>query len=141
MQPRYSILQIIPQFFLKFLIKISSASDINHDLNKITSWAFQGKMRFNPEPNRQANEVYFSKKSKSDGYALVYLNNIPVQLCQSQKHLGVMFDKQLNFNGHSSKKTKVCINPISTMKYLSRYLSRTSLLNFYFVFSSSFSLL
>ena len=39
-----------------------SASDLNHDLELISQWAFQWKMAFNPDPNKQATEVLFSCK-------------------------------------------------------------------------------
>ena len=35
---------------------------LNSDLKIISDWAFQWKMRFNPYPNKQANEVVFSRK-------------------------------------------------------------------------------
>ena len=41
-----------------------SAKELNSDLENISKWAFQWKMQFNPDPNKQANEVYFSKKNK-----------------------------------------------------------------------------
>ena len=47
----------------------------------------------------------FTNKYKPDGYFPVYLNNNPVQLCQSQKHLGLTLDEQLNFNVHVFKKS------------------------------------
>ena len=37
-----------------------SASKLNDDLEKISYWAYQWKMHFNPDPNKQANEVIFS---------------------------------------------------------------------------------
>ena len=37
-----------------------SASNLNDDLEKISYWAYQWKMQFNPDPNKQANEVIFS---------------------------------------------------------------------------------
>ena len=43
---------------------IKSASDLNHDLKMIYQWAWQWKMAFNPDPNKQANEVLFSCKTK-----------------------------------------------------------------------------
>ena len=46
-------------------------------------------MQFNSDPNKQANEVYFSRKSNTDDYIRTKLKNSPVQLCESQKHLGV----------------------------------------------------
>ena len=38
----------------------NSASKLNDDLEKISYWAYQWKMHFNPDPNKQANEVIFS---------------------------------------------------------------------------------
>ena len=31
----------------------TSLNDLNHDLEKIREWAFQGKMKFNPDPIKQ----------------------------------------------------------------------------------------
>ena len=41
-----------------------SASELNHDLALIESWARQWKMSFNPDPTKQAVELIFSKKKK-----------------------------------------------------------------------------
>ena len=38
-----------------------SAKELNSDLEKISNWAFQWKEQFNPDPNKQTNEVYFRK--------------------------------------------------------------------------------
>ena len=37
-----------------------SASNLNDDLEKISYWAYQWKIQFNRDPNKQANEVIFS---------------------------------------------------------------------------------
>ena len=42
----------------------SSANDLDNDLKKISDWAFQWKMSFNPYPSKQAHEATFSRKSK-----------------------------------------------------------------------------
>ena len=39
----------------------NSASKLNDDLEKISYWAYQWKMQFNPDPNKQANEVILSR--------------------------------------------------------------------------------
>ena len=42
-----------------------SCEVLNADLLQISSWAYQWKMSFNPDPNKQAAEVLFSRKTKS----------------------------------------------------------------------------
>ena len=43
----------------------SSASDLNKDLKTINEWPFQWKMSFNPDPNKQPHELFFTWKSKN----------------------------------------------------------------------------
>ena len=37
-----------------------SANELNCDLEKVSNWAYQWKMQFNLDPNKQAKEVIFS---------------------------------------------------------------------------------
>ena len=39
-----------------------SATELNSDLKKISQWVYQWKIKFNPDPNKQANEIFFSRK-------------------------------------------------------------------------------
>ena len=50
--------------------------DLNHDLNLITQCAFQWKMSFNPDPNRQAIQLTFSHKGKEKDHPKIYFNDI-----------------------------------------------------------------
>ena len=88
-------------------------------------------MQFNPDPNKQANEVYFTKKTTSYDYLPITFNGNPVQQCNSQKHLGLIRDKQLNFNEHVDKKIIICNKLIGSIKCLSLLLYRKSLLTIY----------
>ena len=88
-------------------------------------------MQFNPDPNKQANEVYFSRKSNAGVYLPVDLYNSPVQLCESHKHLGIVLEKHLNFHEHIPKKIKICNKLIGTIKHLPFHLPRKSLLTIY----------
>ena len=65
-------------------------------------------MQFNPYSNKQANEVYFSRKSNPTAHLPVDLNNTSVQLSGSYKILGIVLDKHLNFHEHIAKKIKIC---------------------------------
>ena len=60
-----------------------SATNSNSDLD---AWANQWKMTFNPDPNKQAQEVIFSRKTKTSHPPLNFTNNT-VQQLQFQKHL------------------------------------------------------
>ena len=49
-----------------------SANELNHDLNIISQWAYQWKMEFNPDPNKQATEVLFSCKRISPNHPSLF---------------------------------------------------------------------
>ena len=52
-------------------------TDFNNKLCIISEWEFQWKMQFNPDPNKQANEVYFSRKLNTDDDIPIKLNDSP----------------------------------------------------------------
>ena len=80
-----------------------SAQNLNEDLNKINHWAFQWKMSFNPDPSKQAQEVIFSRKLQKSVYPPLHFNNIAVTQSATQKHLGMLLDVKLDFQGHLKK--------------------------------------
>ena len=64
-------------------------------------------MQFNPDPSKQAEEVYFLKKTNNVSSYPVTFNNIKVVTGSSQKHSRLVLDPQLNVNDHiQSKMTK-----------------------------------
>ena len=67
-------------------------------------------MLFNPDPTKQAIEVYFSHKYDKDVYPPLKSNNNKVQSPNSQKHLGLVLDSKLDYNKHVNNKIKT-INP------------------------------
>jgi len=71
-----------------------ATNDLNNDLIKITKWAFQWKMSFNPDISKQAHEVIFSRKRYVTPHPSLTFNNIPVAQTSSQKHLGMHLDKK-----------------------------------------------
>ena len=63
------------------IVHISLSSlQLNDDLIKISNWAYQWKMSFNPEDTKQAQEVVFSLKSQKVTHPTVYFNNSPVTI-------------------------------------------------------------
>ena len=88
-------------------------------------------MQFNPDPNKQAQEVHFSKKSCIDNSLPITFNNTNVSTCTSQKHLGLLLDGRLNFNEHIQSKLSKCYKMIGILKRLSVNLPRDALLKIY----------
>ena len=66
-----------------------SASNLNDDLEKISYWTCQWKMQFNSDPNRQANEVIFSRKTSSNNlsHPPIKFNNKDISKCPHEKNL------------------------------------------------------
>ena len=52
-------------FFSKVLDVNKLVIELNADLEKINQWAYQLKTQFNSDPNKQANQVLFSRESIS----------------------------------------------------------------------------
>ena len=77
-----------------------SATNLNSDVSKINAWAKQWKMTFNPDPNKQAQEVIFSRKIKKTSHPPLTFNNNSVKQVQFQKHLGVYLDSRSDFREH-----------------------------------------
>ena len=75
----------------------TSASHLSSDLSKISNWAFQWKMSFNPDLSKQDQEVIFSPKIQETCHPTIYFNNKSVKQVPSQKHLGMILDNKLNF--------------------------------------------
>ena len=80
-----------------------TTNGLNNDLTKITKWAFQWKMSFNPDISKQAHEVIFFRKRSVESHSPLTFNNIPVAQTNSQKHLGMHLDKKLSFEEYLSK--------------------------------------
>ena len=72
----------------------TSAEILNHGLTKISEWAYRGKMSFNPDPSKQAQE----------NHPNIIFNGNTVQKSANQKHLGLILDKKLTFNDHITSK-------------------------------------
>ena len=42
----------------------TTSKELNNDLVKISRWAYQFKLSFNPDPSNQAQEVIFRRKTR-----------------------------------------------------------------------------
>ena len=101
---------------------VTSAYDLNHDLDMIYQWAHQWKMEFNPDPIKQATEVLFSCKKKSVNHQQLNFNGIAVVKVNEQKHLGLTLEPGLSFEKHLSEKIIKAKKNIGILKHLSKFL-------------------
>ena len=58
-----------------------SAYELNNDIQKISEWGYKWKMSFNPDLNKQAQEMIFSRKLKKSPHPKIYFNNCTSFLC------------------------------------------------------------
>ena len=63
------------------VVKNGDASniDLNNNLKKLGEWPFQWKMNFNPDPNKQAQELIFSRKVQTTNHPPLFFNESVVQ--------------------------------------------------------------
>ena len=99
-----------------------SADEINHDLHVISQWAFQWKMKFNPDPTKPAQEVLFSNKHADQNHPPLFFNNIEVKQVKEHKHLGLILDSKLSFRSHINEKLGIARKGVGVIKYLSSYV-------------------
>ena len=88
-------------------------------------------MSFNPDLNKQAQEVIFSRKMTKSSHPQVFFNDIPVSCVNFQKHFGIYLGEKLNFNHHIKEKMTKAMKVIGVITRLSKMLLWHSLLTIY----------
>ena len=63
---------------------VITTSELNSDLTRIKQRAFQWKISFNPDTNKQAQEVFFSRKLRKVCHPPLRFNNNNVSQASSQ---------------------------------------------------------
>ena len=77
---------------------ISAANDMNHDLEQIRKWAHDWRMTFNPDPQKQAVELIFSRRKIVVDHPNISFNNTPVAKVKKHKNLGIILDSNLSIS-------------------------------------------
>ena len=81
-----------------------TADQLHRDLKVVTDWAYQWKMQFNPDINKQAIQVIFSQKRTKPIHPPLFFNNAPVVIKDEQKHFEMVLDSALNFRSYVREK-------------------------------------
>ena len=92
------------------------------DLDIIRQWAYQWKMEFIPDPNKQATEVLFSCTKSSPNHPQLIFNGTGIKKVNEQKHLGLILDSSLSFEKHLNGKMTKAKKNVRILKHLSKYL-------------------
>ena len=108
-----------------------SAKNLDDGLKKINKWAFQWKMRFNPDLNKQAQEVIFSRKLNKTNHPSLNFNNTVVIQSTTHKRLGMILDTKLDFQEHLKDKLSKISKTIGLLRKLQKILTRPPLLTTY----------
>ena len=88
-------------------------------------------MSFNPDPNKQAQEVIFSRKLKKFCHPSLRFNNNNVSQASLQKHLGLTLDDWLTFGEHLTNVSNKIRKTIGLLRKLQNILPRAALLTIY----------
>ena len=88
-------------------------------------------MTFNPDSNKQVQEVIISRKTKKTSYAPLNFNNNTVQQVQFQKYLSVYLDCKSDFREHLQNMFKKINKTISLLSKLQNKLPRAPLVTIY----------
>ena len=90
-----------------------------------------GECHLNPDPQKQAVELIFSRKRIEIDHPVVSFNDIPVKQVNEHKHLGIVLDSKLSFSAHIKSPISKTRKGIGLLKYLSKYLPRHTLNELY----------
>ena len=107
------------------------ANNLNNDLTKINDSAIYWKISFNPNPSKQAREVFFSRKRQNINHDSICYNHNLVEQVPSQKLLRMHLDTKLNFQEHLDN---IISNVIGLLRKLQAVLPRPSLVTIYKAF-------
>ena len=88
-------------------------------------------MNFNPDPNKQAQEVIFSRKISKINHPPLLCNQNLIKSSSSQKHLGMVLGTKLDFNLHIKNVQSKVNKTIGLLRKLKNILSRQSLITIY----------
>ena len=109
----------------------TTRNELNDDLVKINNWAYQWKMSFNPDPNKQAQEVISVRKTRKINHSPLTFIKSTVSQTISQEHLDVIFDSSLSFDEHLISAQSKTNKTLGLLRKLQNTLPRQALIIIY----------
>ena len=88
-------------------------------------------MNFNPDPNKLAQEIIFSRKKTASLHPVEYFHNKPFKSSQTHKHLGTILDSNLSYEHHVKSILNKVNKTIGLLRKFQAILPRHSLIAIY----------
>ena len=107
---------------------VSSAQRLNDDLSRLSDWASQWLVTFNPAKSVVIN---FSLKRKPIDHPVLYLNNSPLLQVKSHTHLGITLTSGLSWSKHVQNIVSKASQRVNIMKRFKYIMGRNSLIHLY----------
>ena len=101
-----------------------SGINLNDDLDKISKWAFQWKMSFNPDTNKQAQEIISSHRLQKPNHASLTFHGTSITQSEMKKHLEMFLDSKLDFKEHIQNVFNKVSKTIGLLRKLQKILPR-----------------
>ena len=96
-----------------------SEEGLHKDLQKTTEWTYKWKISFNPDLNKQVQEVIFSRKLHKSTHSKIYFSNARVFGNSGFRN---ELDESLNFSYHVMKKMSKAMKGMGIIKKLNKTL-------------------
>ena len=110
---------------------VDAAHTLNLDLVKISRWAKQWLVTFNPD---KSEAILFSRKYNKPYHPPVLMDQTQIIEVMSHKHLGIILTNDCNWHEHIEHIKAKAWNRINVMRKLKFKLDRKSLQTMYFSF-------
>ncbi|MCG8113681.1 MAG: reverse transcriptase domain-containing protein [Candidatus Thiodiazotropha taylori] len=110
---------------------INAAACLNSDLDKITRWAAQWLVTFNPD---KTEALLISRKRNQLQHPPLFMQNVQIQEVNSHKHLGIFLANDCNWHQHINFIKEKAWFRINIMRKLKFKLDRKSLETIYISF-------
>ena len=94
------------------------------DLKTIEEWAYQWKMQFSPDVNKQAAQIIFSQKRSKPFHPPLLFNGSSVPVSDDHKYLGFFLNSELNFLRHVKEAITKARKGIDAIRFMAKYVTR-----------------
>ena len=88
-------------------------------------------MRFNPDINKEAAEVIFSRRLQKSNYPSLMFNGTSLTQYEIQKHLGMFLDSKIDSKEHIQNVVNKVSKTIGLFRKLQKILPRPPLITIY----------